>query len=280
MLARVWGCRGTIAAPGPSTVGYGGNTSCVEVRTLDGSVVILDAGTGARALGTALHEEGVTRIHLLLTHLHLDHLEGLGTFQPIWRPETELHVWGPASPMHSLRRRIATYFSPPLFPVHLATVPARVTFHDAPEGDWTIGSARISSRSIMHPGPTVGYRIEDGGRSIAYLTDHEPAFASDLLGVGTEWISGFGLARDADVLIHDCQYTEQEYAVRVGFGHSSTEHVATFARLCDAGRVLLYHHDPMHADPELERIRDRVRELWTEGADRVDLAAEGMVLRV
>ena len=278
MFARVWGCRGTIAAPGPSTVGYGGNTSCVEVRLDDGSVVILDAGTGARALGAALLEEGVTRIHLLLTHLHLDHLEGLGTFEPIWRPETELHVWGPASPVHSLRQRIATYFSPPLFPVHLANVPARVDFHDAPEGEWTIGSATVSSRSIMHPGATVGYRIDDPGRSLAYLTDHEPAFAMDLRSVGTEWISGFGLAWGADVLFHDCQYTEREYAVREGFGHSSTDHVATFSRRCDVGRVLLYHHYPMHADPELESMRDRVRDLWTGAGDRVDLAAEGMLV--
>jgi phosphoribosyl 1,2-cyclic phosphodiesterase len=278
MFARVWGCRGTIAAPGPSTVGYGGNTSCVEVRLDDGSVVILDAGTGARVLGRALLEEGVTRIHLLLTHLHLDHLEGLGTFEPIWRHETELHVWGPASPVHSLRQRIATYFSPPLFPVHLANVPAHVDFHDAPEGEWTIGSATVSSRSIMHPGATVGYRIEDAGRSLAYLTDHEPAFAMDLRSMGTEWISGFGLACGADVLFHDCQYTEQEYAVREGFGHSSTDHVATFSRRCDVGRVLLYHHDPMHADPELESMRDRVRELWPGASDRVDLAAEGMLV--
>jgi phosphoribosyl 1,2-cyclic phosphodiesterase len=280
MLVRIWGCRGTIAAPGPSTVGYGGNTSCVEVRTADGSVVILDAGTGARALGSALLEEGVTRIHLLLTHLHLDHLEGLGTFEPIWRAETELHVWGPASPVHSLRQRIATYFSPPLFPVHLANVPAKVTFHDAPEGDWSIGSARISSRSIMHPGPTVGYRIDDDGRSLAYLTDHEPAFASDLGTVGAEWVSGLGLAQGADLVIHDCQYTEEEYADRVGFGHTSTRDVATFGRRCEAGRLLMFHHDPMHADPELERMRDRVRELWAEGGDRVDLAAEGMILEL
>jgi ribonuclease BN (tRNA processing enzyme) len=278
MHARVWGCRGTIAAPGPSTVGYGGNTSCVEVRLGDGSVVILDAGTGARALGSALLEEGVTRIHLLLTHLHLDHLEGLGTFEPIWRPETELHVWGPASPVHSLRRRIATYFSPPLFPVHLANVPAQVSFHDAAEASWTIGSATISSRTIMHPGPTVGYRIDDAGRSLAYLTDHEPSFAKDLRTVGVRWISGYGLAHEADVLIHDCQYTEQEYETRKGFGHSSAAHVATFSRRCDVGRVLLYHHDPMHADPDLEDIRERVRELWPDGGDRVDLAAEGMLL--
>lgn len=278
MHARVWGCRGTIAAPGPSTVGYGGNTSCVEVRLGDGSVVILDAGTGARALGSALLEEGVTRIHLLLTHLHLDHLEGLGTFEPIWRPETELHVWGPASPVHSLRRRIATYFSPPLFPVHLANVPAQVSFHDAAEASWTIGSATISSRTIMHPGPTVGYRIDDAGRSLAYLTDHEPSFGKDLRTVGVRWISGYGLAHEADVLIHDCQYTEQEYETREGFGHSSAAHVATFSRRCDVGRVLLYHHDPMHTDPDLEDIRGRVRELWPDGGDRVDLAAEGMLL--
>ena len=199
MRARIWGSRGTIAAPGPATVRYGGNTSCVEVRLSDGSVVILDAGTGIRALGRSLVEEGTTRIHLLLSHLHLDHLEGLGTFEPIWRADTELDLWGPASPVRSLAARVATYFSPPLFPVHLANVPAKVEFHDAPEGEWRIGPATVRSRAIMHPGPTMGYRVEDGGRSLAYLTDHEPAFGADVRSVGPEWISGYDLDRKSVV---------------------------------------------------------------------------------
>jgi phosphoribosyl 1,2-cyclic phosphodiesterase len=123
----------------------------------------------------ALQREGVGRIHVLLSHLHVDHLEGLGMFAPIWSPGTDLHIWGPPSPIASLEERIATYFSPPLFPVHLSEVPAMITFHDAAESRWTIGGADLTSSAILHPGPTVGYRIEEAGRVLTYLTDHELA---------------------------------------------------------------------------------------------------------
>ena len=245
MRVRVWGCRGSIASPGPDTIRHGGNTSCVEVRLDDGQLLILDAGTGLRPLGLRLMQERPARIDLLLTHLHVDHLEGLGAFAPIWSADTELHIWGPSSPVASLESRIATYFSPPLFPVHLARVPAGVVFHDAPREAWTIGSAHVRSSPILHPGPTVGYRIEADGRSLAYVTDHEPALGMDLEAVSKEWISGHALAAGADLLIHDCQYDETEYGDRVGWGHSSTAQMATFARKAAVERLLLFHHDPI-----------------------------------
>jgi len=272
---RVWGCRGTIAAPGAGTVRYGGNTSCVEVRLDDGTAIVLDAGTGARALGLALQEDPPERIDLLLTHLHVDHLEGLSAFEPIWHPGTDLHIWGPASPVASLDERIAYYFSPPLFPVHLSEVPARTTFHYAPDDEVRIGGATVWSEPILHPGPTVGYRIEAEGRVLAYLTDHEPALGTDLETSPIEWISGSALAFGADLLIHDCQYTPEEYEGRVGWGHSTTEHVAAFARGTKVDRLMLYHHDPMRSDEELESMRDRVLERWTAEPDRVLIAAEG-----
>jgi len=255
---KIWGSRGSIASPGASTKRYGGNTSCVELRTTAGGVVILDAGTGIRELGAKLVEEGVRRIDLLLTHLHVDHVEGLGMFEPIYREETDLHIWGPASPVASLDERIATYFSPPLFPVTLAEVPARVEYHDASESEWQIDGARFVSHAILHPGPTVGYRVEEGGSVLAYLTDHEPALGADLEADASEWISGFAIAHRADMLVHDCQYTPAEYATRVGWGHSTTEQVATFAAKTEAGRLLLFHHDPMHVDEQLEAMRDQV----------------------
>jgi phosphoribosyl 1,2-cyclic phosphodiesterase len=280
MRVTVWGCRGSIASPGADTVRYGGNTSCLEVRLSDGSLIVLDAGTGARPLGLALEENPVERIDLLLTHLHLDHIEGLGAFEPIWNRKTELHIWGPSSPVASLRERIAMYFSPPLFPVYLPDVLARVEFHDAPEGDWVLGDARVTSHQIMHQGSTVGYRIEDSGRTLAYLTDHEPALGGDLAEMSDEWISGYEIARGADVLVHDCQYTPEEYAERVGFGHSSTEHVAMFARRTDVGRLILFHHDPMHTDDELDAIRERVIDHFGVDGKRVALAADGMSFEV
>jgi len=277
---RVWGCRGSIASPGPDTIRHGGNTSCVEVRLDDGQLLILDAGTGLRPLGLRLMQERPARIDLLLTHLHVDHLEGLGAFAPIWSPDTELHIWGPSSPVASLESRIATYFSPPLFPVHLARVPADVVFHDAPQEAWTIGSAHVRSSPILHPGPTVGYRIEADGRSLAYVTDHEPALGMDLEAVSKEWISGHALAAGADLLIHDCQYDETEYGDRVGWGHSSTVQMATFARKAAVERLLLFHHDPMHDDDALDAMADTVRERWGVNGERCAAAAEGMDLEV
>jgi phosphoribosyl 1,2-cyclic phosphodiesterase len=277
---RIWGCRGSIASPGPETIRHGGNTSCTEVRLTDGSLLVLDAGTGARPLGNALIDEPPGRIDLLLTHLHVDHLEGLTAFGPIWSAGIDLHIWGPASPMTPLADRIATYFSPPLFPVHLSEVPARLTFHDAPEGEWTIGGARIASQPILHPGPTVGYRIEEEGRVLTYLTDHEPGLWTDLAEVPTEWISGYGLAFGADVLIHDCQYTEDEYPEHIGWGHSSAAHLAVFAGRAKVDRLVLFHHDPMHDDATLDRIGARVMELWDVDGSRCTVAAEGMELEV
>jgi phosphoribosyl 1,2-cyclic phosphodiesterase len=272
---RFWGSRGTIASPGGDTVRYGGNTSCVEVRLDDGTLLVLDAGTGVRALGHALVEAEPPRIDLLITHLHVDHVEGLGVFEPIWRAGTDLHIWGPASPVASLGERLATYFSPPLFPVHLSEVPAMVTFHDAPEGSWTIGGATVRSASIQHQGITVGYRVEADGAVVAYLTDHEPALGTDLETATPGWISGAALAWEADLLIHDCQYTDEEYASRAGFGHSSTTAVATFARTVGARRLVLFHHDPMHSDGEVEAMRERVLERWDVDPSRVEIAAEG-----
>jgi ribonuclease BN (tRNA processing enzyme) len=250
------------------------------VRLDDGGVLVLDAGTGARPLGIALTAEPPPRIDLLITHLHVDHVEGLGVFEPIWRPETELHLWGPASPVASVDERIATYFSPPLFPVHLSEVPANCTFHDAREGRWTIGGATVRALSILHPGATVGYRIEADGSSFAYLTDHEPALGVDLEAATTDWISGFAIAAGADVLFHDCQYTPAEYRERIGFGHSSTEHVATFARRAGVERLALFHHDPLHRDDELEAIREDVLERWDVDPARVSIAAEGSTIEV
>jgi phosphoribosyl 1,2-cyclic phosphodiesterase len=276
MRATIWGCRGSLAAPGPETVRYGGNTSCLEIRTYDDSLIIIDAGTGIRPLGVALQIERPKRIDILLTHLHSDHIEGLGFFGPIWDPETELHIWGPASPLHSLEEGIAARLAPPFFPVHLRDIPSGPVIHDVPEGPWEIGSATITATLIQHPGPTVGYRIEEEDHVLAYMSDHEPALGVDLHTAEPEWISGYGLAYGADVLFHDSQYTEEEYPNRVGWGHSSTEHVATFADRAGVGRLFLFHHDPMHGDDALEAMLARALDLWGRERDGLALTHEGM----
>ena len=278
MRARVWGCRGSVAAPGPDTVKYGGNTSCVEVRLASGHALVLDAGTGMRPLGVSMQEDLPVELHVMLTHLHLDHLQGLGFFRPLFAPGLDIHIWGPASPVQHLAERISMYLSPPLFPVRLDDVPANVTFHDAPEESVTIGSATIRAAKVTHQGPTVGYRIEERGRTFVYLPDHEPSLGADLATVPAAWMSGHDIARDADVLLHDGQYRDHEYGAHVGWGHSSVGDAMEFANKADVDKLVLFHHDPYHTDAELEALLAEARSNWPGMEGRVCLAYEGMTV--
>ena len=261
MKVKLWGTRGSIPSPGPETIRYGGNTSCVGVTLSDGSLLALDAGTGIRSLGLALADEP-TRLHILLTHLHLDHIQGLVFFAPAFRPQTEIVIWGPASPEASLRDRIARYISAPLSPVEVRELPCDVSFRHCPETEWEIGPARIRAASVTHRGPTLGYRIDDGDSSLAYIPDHEPALGADLDPLEEDWISGFELARDASLLIHDGQYSDAEYPDHVGWGHSPLSHALAFARRTGAERTVLFHHDPLHSDELLDRLGAEARERW------------------
>jgi phosphoribosyl 1,2-cyclic phosphodiesterase len=280
MQARVWGCRGSLASPGAETLRYGGNTSCVEVRLENGPTLILDAGTGMRALGVAIERDPVDEVHIMLTHLHLDHLQGLGFFRPLFRRGVDVHIWGPPSPVQSLAERIAIYLSPPLFPVRLADIPARLTFHDAPEQAVTIGSATVRAAKVTHQGPTVGYRIEEHGRTLVYLPDHEPSLGGHLSDKPLAWISGQDIAGDADVLFHDAQYRDDEYPQHVGWGHSCIEHAMEFAHKAEVRTVVLFHHDPYHVDDELDTLVVEARRLWDGTDEQVCLAHEGMTIIV
>ncbi len=277
LQVKVWGCRGSIPTPGEATVRFGGNTPCIEVRTGDGGLLILDAGTGLRRLGAQLERRGP--LHVLVTHLHLDHVEGLRFFAPFWNAKTELHIWGPPSPVHSLEERIARAFSPPLFPIELADTPADVTFHDVPHEPWEIEGVRIEAQTVSHPGPTLGYRLSLNGTALAYIPDHEPVLGVELADLGSEWISGHALAEDVDLLLHDCQFSEVEYPSRIGWGHSSVAHAVEFAQRADARRLVLFHHDPDRSDDGVDRLVERAQELWGEASGDAPVAAsEGMTL--
>ena len=277
MRVKLWGTRGSIPAPGPDTVRYGGNTSCVGVTLADGSLLALDAGSGIRSLGLTLPDEPA-RLHILLTHLHLDHILGLAFFAPVFRPQTEIVVWGPASPEASLRDRIARYVSAPLSPLEVRELPCDVSFRACPESEWEIGSARIRSAAVAHRGPTLGYRIDEGDSSLTYIPDHEPALGADLEALEDDWISGFELARETSLLIHDGQYADAEYPDHVGWGHSAASHTLAFARRTGAERTLLFHHDPTHSDDRLDVLRAEARAGWEAlggEAGAIDLGAEG-----
>lgn len=259
MKATLWGTRGSLASGGPDTVRYGGDTAAIEVRGPDGQFVVLDAGSGIRPIGEQV-PAGTERIDILLTHLHMDHIQGLGFFAPLFDAAIEVHIWGPGSTTLGLHQRLTRYLSPPLFPVMLRDLPS-VTLHEIqPPVSFSLGSIAIQAELITHPGPTVGFRIESGNGVLAYLPDHEPA-----LGVGSfpdkpEWTSGFDLAVGADVLIHDAQYTSQEYERRVGWGHSSFNHALKFAALTKVGRLVTFHHDPAHSDVLLDQIAERIKQ--------------------
>ena len=277
MRVRVWGARGSVPAPGPEMNRYGGNTSCVQVTLRSGVELILDAGTGIRALGLAM-SQARPQITVLLTHLHLDHIQGLMFFSPCFRAGTQITIWGPSSPEASLEDRIARYISAPLSPVEVRELPCAVSFRDAPATEWELGGATIRAEAVTHRGPTLGYRIIDGDTTLCYIPDHEPALGAKLDELEPEWISGFDLARDADLLIHDCQYADEEYAGHIGWGHSAMGDALTFARRVGARRLMLFHHDPLHDDERLDRLHAAARARWAELGGQgtaVEIAIEG-----
>ena len=251
MKATVWGTRGSQASPGPDTVRYGGNTSCVEVSAVPDARVVLDAGTGLRRVGVAL-TPAVKRVDILLTHLHMDHIQGLGFFGPLFEPDFEVHIWGPGSATDDLRWRLTRYMSPPLFPVRLPELPCDLHVHDLSHGRIEVPGLTVHTALVCHPGPTVGFRLVGDGGSLAYLPDHEPALASRNFATQPEWCSGLDLAAGVDVLLHDAQYTNEEYETRVGWGHSTLQQALAFARLARVGHFMPFHFDPAHDDDTLD----------------------------
>ena len=247
MRATFWGTRGSLASPGLDTIRYGGNTCCVEVRTDGDDLIVLDAGTGIRRLGQAIPDDA-PRVDVLLSHLHMDHIQGLGFFDCLYRDGFPVHLWGPASTTMSLRARLSRYLSPPLFPVRLRDLPCDLTLHDVGFEPFDIGGVTASCSLVCHPAPTVGYRLEADGVTLTYLSDHEPALGVRAFPPSPEWTSGYDLAHKADLLIHDTQYTHEEYQTRVGWGHSTVDHAVAFAAAVEAKAYAPFHYDPTHDD--------------------------------
>ncbi len=272
MNIKLWGCRGSLPTPGPEKNIYGGNTACIEVVEGD-TYVILDGGSGIQRLGQGLSKD-VRIIHILLTHLHLDHIIGLGFFSALYNPAITVHIWGPVASHESLKQRLRRYFSPPIFPVRLSELPAKVEIHDIVDNEFAIGNLKLTAEYICHPGPTVGYRLQCGKAVVAYIPDHEPALASACYPCEPDWTSGYNLAKDAGILIHDAQYKIDEYENHLGWGHSSMKDALEFGILTSVKKLLFFHHDPYHSDEQLqqlftETLRDRQLDF------EVELAQEG-----
>ncbi|HVR88358.1 MAG TPA: response regulator [Candidatus Limnocylindria bacterium] len=285
MRIRFWGVRGSIAAAGPETARYGGNTLCVEARADDGTLLIFDCGTGARKLGVALARGGPVRAHLFISHTHADHIQGLPFFLPAFVPGSHLTVYGPAGIDRTFPAALGGQMDYAYFPVPMDELPATVELVELGEGEFGIGALRIRTQFLNHTAPTLAYRVIAGGTSVVYATDHEahagatwrPGRAEgsfeeeDLLHAGDAHHAAF--LRDADVLIHDAQYRAADYPAKAGWGHSTVEYAVDMARVADVKRLVLFHHDPGREDAAVDALVRLAR--TRAGTLDVTAAAEG-----
>jgi len=273
MKIRFWGTRGSIATPGPGTNHFGGNTSCVELTTDSGDLLVLDCGTGARGLAAGLMAQDRKAIHanILLGHTHWDHIQGFPFFTPAFVKGNTVAIYGPEGSRGPLHDVLAGQMEFTYFPVDLNQLPATITYHDLNEGIHSIGGVRVVTQFLNHPAMTVGYRIEADGVVMVYLVDHEP-FSDELWRAGSEpgrieSILHEGDRRHAnfmagaDLVIHDAQYTPEEYPSKKTWGHSSYDYVVQIAAAAGVRRVALTHHDPDHDDRFVEEIERKARDL-------------------
>lgn len=277
MKIKLWGVRGSVTTTDPETAFYGGNTSCVEVLQDDWQLVF-DGGSGLQKLN-AVHQPVAKRIDILLTHLHMDHIQGLGFFKALFEPGMDVHIWGPVSSSQTLHTRLSRYLSPPLFPVLIRDLPCKLTLHEIANSHFTIGPFNIQSEYIIHPGPTVGFRVSTGKSVFTYIPDHEPALGEKGIIPDTKWISGYNLAAGADLLLHDAQYTAAEYKAKKGWGHSSINDAALFASMAGVKHVLFAHHDPFRTDDQLNEMFAAFK-IENKYPFKNELAREGMVINL
>jgi phosphoribosyl 1,2-cyclic phosphodiesterase len=274
MRVSFYGVRGSVPAPGPATARYGGNTSCVEVRPRDGSLIVLDAGTGIRALGAEVAEsDGPTRVHLLLSHTHWDHILGLPFFAPLWQSRNELLIY--PLPSDEQERFKRTIFDDIHFPVSANDIPSKVELVK-PNGDvWRIGSATVRRMRLNHPGGAQGFRIDDeDGASFVYLTDNELSSPR----VSMDDLSRF--ADGASLMVHDSQYIPSDMPAKRGWGHSVVDDVLRLGVMAEPAILGLFHHDPDRSDAELDAIGESAGRWMAQHSEATELivAREGLVL--
>ncbi|HEY2801501.1 MAG TPA: response regulator [Chthoniobacterales bacterium] len=290
---KFWGVRGSIPVPGASTVRYGGNTSCVEIRA-DGEIIILDAGSGLRLLGNALEKEFDSKpikLTLLITHTHWDHIQGLPFFLPAYKEKNTLRVLGYEGARKGLATILAGQMETSFFPVSLSDMPSAIAIEELREMAFSIGKVRVRSRFVNHPGICAGYRLDTSHGSVAFLPDNEPYDMARIRprtqsNSEPENAQSYAAAERAklveflhrvDVLIIDAQYTDDEYQKKKGWGHGSLSSVVSLALDADVRKLFLFHHDPEHDDKKLDEIVEGARTLVLESGKsvEVDAAREG-----
>ncbi len=287
---KFWGVRGSVPAPGATTVKYGGNTSCVEVRA-NGQIAILDAGTGIRLLGRALKTEGLTRsadLTLFLTHTHWDHIQGLPFFITLLDPGSRLTIMGCEGAREGLATLLARHMESPFFPVPLQGSGATISIQELPDPEFTHGELCVRTLRANHPGSCVGYRLEHAGKSMAYFPDNESflgrARALGLQSGDPQWRRAeqhhkgmVDFLRGTDLLVMDAQYDRSEYGSHVGWGHGCVDDVVALALEAEVRRLVLFHHDPDHNDEKVAAMAAAAQAQAQEagGALIVEAAREG-----
>lgn len=273
---RFWGTRGSIPSPGPATARYGGNTSCVEIRVAD-TLLILDGGTGIRALGATLMEEGDVEATVLLTHFHWDHIQGLPFFKPLHTPGARLDIFAPAADDATVARRLGLQMEPAFFPVPFQSIRADCRFSAWTQGERQFGPCRVSVFPARHPSRTVGFRVDTPAGSIGYFPDNE--LVGGDYDVAPTWRAELErFLEGVDVLIHDAMVVGEPYSTYEGWGHSTVEQALDLALEVGAGHLVGFHHSPDRTDDELDDELRRARAL-VRGADLTfSLAAEGSVV--
>jgi phosphoribosyl 1,2-cyclic phosphodiesterase len=263
VAVRCWGARGSIPSPGPSTAGYGGNTTCVEVQAGE-SRIIFDAGTGIRLLGDKLMEEQATKACIFLTHFHWDHIQGFPFFAPVYNPEFDLRIVGPEQDGMDVETLFAGQMGPIYFPIPYSALSANLAFDHLNEGVWEQDGIRMRAMRMRHPSYTVGYRVEAFGRSVVFIPDNElvggqfptpPKWREKL----NEFVAG------ADILFHDAMFSQEEYPRKEGWGHSTFSQTLELAEQAEVKQVFFFHHAPERSDTELNQILDTFR---TQVAER------------
>jgi phosphoribosyl 1,2-cyclic phosphodiesterase/CheY-like chemotaxis protein len=287
MKIRFWGTRGSIAKPGPTTIRYGGNTSCVELRTDAGTLVIFDCGTGAHELGRELvSQQGTaTRGHILISHTHWDHIQGIPFFEPFFNAGGEWDIYGPKGLLQSIQDTLAGQMEYNYFPISVDKFGATIRYHDLVEGAFSIDEIQVITQYLNHPALTLGYRLRADGAAVVYCCDHEPNVVT--AGSGTAEITGQDLRHveflaGADLVIHDSQFTATEYPNRIGWGHSPAEYVVRVCQAAGVRQVILTHHDPMRDDDAIDRMVEGLRQrlVGTQPPLEIFAAAEGQVVQI
>lgn len=274
MQVTFYGVRGSTPCPAEANRRYGGNTSCVALESPGHDPIVLDLGTGLRLWGETLPLDGSFRGHALVTHVHWDHVQGLPFFVPVLRTGSSLDVYGPPPPGSTLAACFETFVAPPYFPVAIGELPGSIVFHDVSDTDLIVGDAKVKVRSVPHTGLTNGYRIEQDGVVVTYISDHQmPVDGSH--GVTDAVLE---LCEGADLLIHDSQYTPEEFSMKRDWGHCTVDFAVHVAAEAGAKRLALFHHDPSHHDEIVDCLLAGARTLARGRVDEVIAAAEGLTV--